>query len=311
MKIKYFKRSEIDIEKWDTIVEQHGNGFPYAFSWYLDIVSEGNWSALIGDDYKIIMPFASNQKLFGVHQIYQPFFTQQLGLISGKQISEEVINQFLKTIPSKFKRINYALNFSNTIEDSNIDKKANYCLSLSPPFEEIKKAFSKNLKRNLKRAKELGLKIGEPLSVDEHLIHFEIEMAKKKAGVSQKHIELLRKLMTACIEKEKGYIKTAYTQNGDLLASTFLLDSPTRIINLIVWSNLKGKQQFATHYLLSQSMKENAESDKIFDFEGSDIPTIADFNRKFGATDFPYPIYKVEKLPFWVNGLLKLKSKIS
>lgn len=308
MNIQYLKRSEIDVKKWNTTVEQHGNGFPYAFSWYLDIVSEENWSALISDDYKIIMPFASNQKLFGVHQIYPPFFTQQLGLISNKPVPKEVITQFLEAIPSKFKRINYALNFSNKIEGSNFATKANYCLSLSPSFEEIQKAFSKNLKRNLKRAKTLGVKFGEPLSVDEHLIHFEREMSKKKAGVSKKHIELLRKLINTSIKKEKGYIKTAYDQNGELLASTFLLNSPTRIINLILWSNLKGKQQFATHYLLSQIMKENAKTDKIFDFEGSNIPTIADFNRKFGATDFPYPIYKVEKLPFWVSGLLKLKG---
>ena len=83
------------------------------------------------------------------------------------------------------------------------------------------------------------------------------------------------------------------------------------IINLLLWTNSKGKKQYAAHFLLSEIMKQNAESNKIFDFEGSNIPSIADFNSKFGATDFPYPIYKVEKLPFWTSGLLKLKDKVS
>lgn len=311
MKIHFLKRSEIDVEKWDAIVDQHGNGFPYAFSWYLDIVANKNWSALITENYKIIMPFAWNQKLFGVHQIYPPFFTQQLGLISEKKISKETIQQFLDAIPPKFKRINYNLNFTNKIEGASFEKKANYLLPLSPSFEEILKGFSKSQKRNVKIAKKLGVKVGTALSVEEHLIHLEREMKIKKAGVSKTKIQILKKLITTCIEKEKGFIKTVYDQNENLLASTFLLDSPTRIINLLLWSNSKGKKQYAAHFLLSQVMKENAESNKVFDFEGSNISSIADFNSKFGATDFTYPIYKVEKLPFWVSGLLKLKNKIS
>ncbi len=296
MQIQLLKRSEIDVEKWDALVESYGNGFPYSFSWYLDIVAQKQWSALIADDYSTILPFCWNRK-FGIPQIYQPFFTQQLGIISNQTISQEDFQEFLEAIPSKYWRVQISFNFKNQYEHQNFRERANHCLPLSHSFEEIQKKFSKSLKRNLKRAKELGVKIKEPLSVEEHLIHFQKEMAIKKVNLSNSQIEILQQLLTTCIEKKKGLIKTAYSQNGEVLSSTFLLDSPTRIINLIVWSNLKGKQQSATHYLLSEIMRANANQDKVFDFEGSNIPTIADFNRKYGAENEAYLLYEKWKFP--------------
>ena len=297
MQIQLLKRSEIDVEKWDALVESNGNGFPYSFSWYLDIVAQKQWSALIADDYSTILPFCWNRK-FGIPQIYQPFFTQQLGIISNQTISQEEFQKFLNAIPSKYWRVQMSFNFKNQFEHQNFRVRVNHCLPLSHSFEEIENKFSKSLKRNLKRAKELGVKINEPLSIKEHLSHFQKEMAIKKVKISNQQVEILQELLKTCIEKKKGLIQTTYGQNGELLASTFLLNSTTRIINLIVWSNLKGKQQYATHYLLSEIMRANANQNKVFDFEGSNIPTIADFNKKFGATDAPYLLYEYIRFPF-------------
>ena len=305
MQIQLLKRSEIDEEKWNLLVEKHGNGFPYAFSWYLDIVALKQWSALVADNYKAILPFCWNRK-FGIPQIYHPSFTQQLGIISGQAISQEDFLIFLNGLPKKYWRIQMTFNFKNQFDHHNFRKRANYCLSLSYPFEKIEENFAKNLNREINRAKKLGLKIGKPLSLNEHLNHFQKQMAIKKVKISAQRMEILQQLLKTCLEKKKGLIKTVYGQNGEVLASTFLLDSPTRIINLILWSNLKGKQQFASHFLLSEIMLANANQDKVFDFEGSNIQTIAFFNRKFGAVDVPYLLFEKERFP--INLIRKLKS---
>jgi hypothetical protein len=57
------------------------NGIVYAYSWYLDIVSPG-WDALVKDDYKSVMPLTWRKK-YGIKYLYQPFFTQQLGVFSS------------------------------------------------------------------------------------------------------------------------------------------------------------------------------------------------------------------------------------
>ena len=290
MQIQLLKRSEIDEEKWNNFVESHGNGFPYAFSWYLDITAQKQWNALVADNYSAILPFCWNRK-FGIPHIYKPPFTQQLGIISNRTIAQNEFEQFLKALPSKYWRTQIPFNFKNEFEHPNFQKKSNYCLSLSPSFDTIQKNFSQNLKRNIKRARALGVKIGKPLSIEEHLQHFKREMSTKKAKLPAHHFEILKQLLRTFIEKEKGIIKTAYSQHGEVLASTFLLNSPIRIINLIVWSNLKGKQQYATHYLLSEIIRANASQEKIFDFEGSNIPTVADFNRRFGGEDVFYLLY--------------------
>ena len=305
MQIQLLKRSEIDVEKWDALVESYGNDFPYSFSWYLDIVAQEQWSALITDDYGTILPFCWGCR-FGIPQIYHPYFTQQLGIISKRPISQDVFQQFLSAIPSKFWRIQIAFNFKNQFEHQNFRERANYCLLLSHPFEEIKKNFAKNLKREINRAKELGVKIGEPLSISEHLLQFKKQMTIKKVKIPPQRMEILQQLLQTCLKKEKGLIKTVYSQKGDVLSSTFLLNSSTRIINLILWSNLKGKQQFASHFLLSEIIRTNANQEKIFDFEGSNIPTIAFFNKKFGAENVPYLLYEWERFP--INLIKKVKS---
>ncbi|OIP03307.1 MAG: hypothetical protein AUJ97_04685 [Bacteroidetes bacterium CG2_30_32_10] len=63
MEIRYLKHKEIDKDKWDNCIEKAFNGIIYAYSWYLDIVSE-NWDALIEDDYKTVFPLTQKKKIW-------------------------------------------------------------------------------------------------------------------------------------------------------------------------------------------------------------------------------------------------------
>ena len=52
---------QIDRKKWDTCIHFAVNGLPYAYTWYLDAVSE-YWDGLVYGDYEAVMPLTWNKK---------------------------------------------------------------------------------------------------------------------------------------------------------------------------------------------------------------------------------------------------------
>ena len=93
MEILYVKNQAIDKQRWDATIEADPKGLPYAYSWYLDKATSGNWDALITPDYEFLLPLPWNRKIFGLHQIYAPLLTQQLG-IAGPNLSEIITLNF-------------------------------------------------------------------------------------------------------------------------------------------------------------------------------------------------------------------------
>lgn len=70
--IHCIKRKDLDIDKYDACIAASVQFRIYAFSWYLDAVSE-NWEVLILNDYEAVMPLPWKQKYF-LKYITQPFF---------------------------------------------------------------------------------------------------------------------------------------------------------------------------------------------------------------------------------------------
>ena len=67
--IRYLKREEIDIQKYDECIENSLESLSYAYSWYLDIVAD-NWDVLVYDNYKAVMPVPWRKKYFVKYCIY-------------------------------------------------------------------------------------------------------------------------------------------------------------------------------------------------------------------------------------------------
>ena len=81
--LQYLKHGEIDFQRWDDCIDHAINSYVYAYSWYLNIVA-GEWDALVEEKdgkYQRVFPLPFRKKA-GIKYIYQPPFTQQLGLFS-------------------------------------------------------------------------------------------------------------------------------------------------------------------------------------------------------------------------------------
>ena len=79
----------------------------------ISIAMVKHWDALVMNDYEAVMPLPHRKKL-SIHYLYQPFLTPVLGVF-GKNISEQLVCNFLEAIPEFFKLWDISLNQSNLI----------------------------------------------------------------------------------------------------------------------------------------------------------------------------------------------------
>ncbi len=59
-----------------------------------------------------------------------------------------------------------------------------------------------------------------------------------------------------------------------------------------------GRAQRANFFLMDHLIQEFSSRNMVLDFEGSELPGIAEFYRKFGSFNQPYPFLRFNHLPF-------------
>jgi len=297
--IKYLPHNEVDKAKWDACITNAPNGLIYAYSFYLDCMAK-NWDALIFDDYVAVMPLTWNKK-FGFHYLYQPAFTASLGVF-GKNLTIKMIDDFIKSIPSKFKLIEISLNSGNFFGDSKGFSllRSNYILQLDKPYEELYKVYRDNHKRNINKAFQSGGSLRKEVSIDE-IIRLNKEQLQHIDGTKPGDYPNFKKLYE--LLKNKGLAKT-YTivdPKNKILASAVFFFSHNRAYYIMVGNHPDGKTIGASHALIDAFIKDHANQNLILDFEGSDIRNLAFFYSGFGASEEIYPALKINKLPWYVR----------
>ena len=301
--IQYISHKEIDKPKWDACIEEAPNGLIYPYSFYLDTMSK-HWDALVLNDYEAIMPLTWNRK-YSFYYLYQPAFTASLGVF-GKNLNKELIDDFIRSIPAKFKLIEISLNAGNITSDPKPFSllRSNYILHLNKPYEEIYKAYRDNHKRNISKALQLGCSVSKEIAVEE-IIQLNKEQLQHIDGTKPEDYPNFKRLYDFL--KNKGQAKTyaIVDPKNKILASAVFFFSHDRAYYIMVGNHPEGKTLGASHALIDAFIKDHAGHDLILDFEGSDMRNLAFFYSSFGATEEIYPALKINKLPWYVRLLKK------
>ncbi len=297
MEISYLKQNEIDIKKWDNCIAGSINGIVYAYSWYLDIVCE-KWEALVMGDYDTVMPLTYNKK-FGISYLYQPAFTQQLGVFSSQNLSEEIVFRFVKSIPKKYSFVEICLNKFNLISpDNNIKthQKITYELELIKDYESLFMRYKKNTIRNIRKAIQNKVTIVPGLKPNDVLNL--IDSSGNKQGYTEKDLAIIRRLIAGAGRKKTGQLYGAYTERNSLCAVGFFVHSNKKVCFILSVANEEAKETGAMFLLIDEFIKQYASRNMILDFEGSNIDGIARFYAGFGAKPANYTAMKINKLFF-------------
>jgi hypothetical protein len=295
--IRYLRHKEIDKKKWDACIDSAVNRIVYAFSWYLDIAGPG-WDALVGDDYATVFPLVHKSKS-GIAYLYQPYFTQQLGVFSTQVLTGEIVTTFLAAIPEKFRFAEIHLNSSNQADPgmTGLTSRANHELDLIHPYETLNAGYSENTRRNLKKATSHQFTLRENIGPDELIALFRGNFGKKEGKLKSGDYEILRRLLGTCLKHTHSRVIGIQAPGGTLCAAAFFLEYKDRVIFHLAASDSLSRGNGAMFFLIDRYIREQAGSALTLDFEGSNDTNVARFYKGFGAREVSYPMVRFNHLP--------------
>jgi len=283
--IRYFKRRDLDVIKYDNCIASAVNSRIYAYSWYLDIVAD-NWDVLVLNDYEAVMPLPWRSKYF-IKYIYPPAWTQQLGVFSKHKIEANLVKEFISSIPKKFKKITIQFNSENDLSSFKIEKRVNYVLNLNKPYEEIYKGFNNNRKRNLKKAGAEKYRIDKKIKANEFFDFYLNEPKNYQLGQDQ--ISTIKDLLKA---NNKAVFIWGIREDEKLIATLIWLKDTNRITYLLPIATKKAKENGLPTLLISNLINKYENSNLFLDFEGSMIDGVANFYKSFGIEKENYFLYQ-------------------
>ncbi len=282
------KRAEIDDNKWNHCIQSSGKPFIYGETWYLDTITDNSWCALVFADYEAVFPLPVKSK-FALKLIYQPFFCQQLGVFC-KPGSEFRYADFLKSIPGYFVRVHLHLNSVLPLPEG-IRKKKNYVLGLNRSYESIKDNFNRDALKNLKKCNEAGITV---VSVED--FSATIQLYRQVWGGLNPHVQSQHYALfaNACAEAQKRGKLLVYQAYADdqLMGSAIFLKSSAYLHYVCAAPTAEGRKAGVMHSIIDTAIREHSGTGFVLDFEGSEIPAVADFYCKFGPEEEFYGVYE-------------------
>jgi len=297
--IRYFKHNQIDKSKWDHCIENSFNKLPYAYTWFLDLVSP-NWDALIDEDYLAVMPLTHRRK-YGLQYLYQPILCQQLGVFSTKNRGVFTIDSFIESIPTKFKLVEINLNTKNCLSDNlkavRKIQNVNYILPLNENFETIQRGYIKNHRKNINKFKE---QFQEPNIQRVTYLEFYrfklgfINQWKNKFSESfkQGYLTILKNL------EELGKMESYLIYDDDkILLGGICYIFVNEMVTVQTFITEIGRKSGVMYFMIDKFIKENATKDLTIDFMGSMIPGVAYWIKGFGSTETYYDFIRCNRLP--------------
>lgn len=304
--IRYIPQKEIDVDKWNACIDAASNGLIYARSWWLDKMA-GDWNALVLGDYKAIMPLTWKRK-WRIQYLYQPYFTPALGII-GQQVDKVIAERFLNHIPSNFKYWEIDLNEANSLigalhkDDCSLKQRTNFMIQLDQDYVSIADKYHRTLKKNLRRIESGDVRITN-ISVDELVSFCKSNYTKVSQKIGEEQYNKLSEALKHAHSLGQLQAIAVASSTGEMLAAYGALTDDKYIYSILGGSSAGGKELGAFYITIDFMIRSNSGCAKTFRFEGSDIESIAFFNRQFGAVERKYPHVKYNGLP-WPLSVLK------
>ncbi|HKR07060.1 MAG TPA: hypothetical protein VJY62_20650, partial [Bacteroidia bacterium] len=264
-----------------------------------------------------VLPLTKNKK-YGIEYLFPPFFTQQLGLFSKNKISENKLNDFLISIPEKFRFIEINLNTGNNFTVNSFVQKKNltHHLNLNSSYQHIFKNYSENLKRNLKKTTKYSQEVIKDADPKKIIKLFRENKGKNLSTLKEKNYQALLKIIETAKQKDilkiygvttlnlKPHVSRIYRETLNLIAGAFFIESNGKTIFIFSGADQEAKTKSSMPLLIDTFIKDHSEKNLILDFEGSNDINLARFYKSFGAEEIVYLQIKKNRLPFplkWIK----------
>lgn len=298
--IRRLKYHEIDFVKYQKAVSEACQLSDFADKEFLDIVSGKNWGLLVYKDYESVMPVAWSNN-FGIKIVQMPALCHQLGVFSVTD-NPEINVLFFKFLKNNFAVSYYAFNKDNVFP-SETQKKKSYMISKNS-YDDVKKNYHIHRRRNVRHTDDVksNTEFNNKVNSDQSIEDFFLENVRGADKLSLKKLYWktlmnLKKagLMNIFTVKYKGDLKSfvAIYEGGRQADYLSLFINSSQLEN-------KNIPSIAIDYQLQQCIEV-----KNFDFMGSNVPSVASFNERFGADGYFFSIMHHQKLNI-IRKIIKL-----
>lgn len=303
--IRFLKNREIDTVLWDETITSAPEGLIYARSFYLDNMAPG-WDALAGENYEWVLPL-TNKRKYGVSYLYQPAFTQQLGVFAKPGVVapfKEIISRLQRLY--RFCEVNWnnSSGFALTGLLLEINEGNNFVLNLSTGYDFICKNYHNDLIKNLKRGRRFDHFYRATNDYKKLIDLYREYYGNRIAHVKENDYLNFSNMCNHAFNYNMLVCREVVDNGNGVMAAALLLFDGKRLYNLMNTTTNAGRKTEANHFLINAIIEEFSGRDILLDFEGSDLPGVKIFYENFGAVNDPYFKLRLNLLP-WPFKVLK------
>lgn len=294
--IRFVRHSDIDPVAWDARLERCANKLWYGSSAVLSAAAPG-WDALIDveNDAQMALPW---RKKFGITYAYQPFLLQQLGPFAALPSPADT-SRFIAALPTHIRFADVYL-CPGTPAPPRLSEQQNITFDLKVPIDALRKRYSENHRRTLKKTELAAAGWEERVPLPELTTFFTGSEQFRRWGIKPDQLQTLARVLATAEQQGHGF-GCGVRSNDGLACAAFFVRWGGRLIFLKGLANEQGRKLHAMHYLIDRVIAEHAEQDLLFDFAGTNDADLARFYMGFGGERSVYLRALVNKLPFPLN----------
>lgn len=328
MSIKYVPYKDLNFSKWDKCINAAYNREIYAYSWFLDSVTD-RWDALIENDYERVMPLPIHM-FTGKSFIYQPLMAPQLGIFSSDPVQKSVISEFIRLVLKKYKHVELAFNKFLQFDPSfgKYKLKQSFDLDLISTYQKTSASFNNETKRKIRFAEDSGLFISKGFIPNEILdFHRDIKMPffqKLKTPFYNK----LRRLISFSIQNRICEIYGVYTPENNLCSLGFIIKAQDKIILYLAASDNFGVRKNAVWFLIDHIIRSFSEKNVIlrlepfifnriinhgkipFRYKEKNLNAQFNISASFGAKKYHYPVFCSKPIPWYNKAIMRITNPV-
>lgn len=311
MMLHFVKHSDINPEKWDTLVLKSSSSSIFLTYECLNLLTLPNsWNAIISDDYSIALPLPTRRK-WTKNYAYTPFFIPQMGILSSQNINPETIELILEAIPDDYVLADIVLNAECECVNNQKDFEfTSYKLGLNHSYDSLYANFSTNTKRNIRHAEKQNFQ----LFLNENIVDETIELFRKNRGALKnvnflnEDYKRLAQVAKYLHSKNLCEIYGVKSNIGELVAAAFFVRDFR-----CTWFWFSGRDNATAgapmFFLMDNFVKNNANTDNVLDFNGSNNKNVSRLYAGFGGVRYNFYGIRRFRSPFW-KLVFKLRAKI-
>jgi hypothetical protein len=172
---------------------------------------------------------------------------------------------------------------------------------------DVKQNYSGLTRRMLKKAEAQNIVYHQDLDINQFTRFLMKELSSKVQDINRKSIDLLTKLLQSLSAAKMLHYEGAVI-GGEFVGGLLVVKTQGRHLYLKGTATTEAKKKGVFYALMNRAILRAQSENAIFDFGGSEIPGVAQFNRNFGAQDMKYCQLSWGKKPLIYTVIQGIKS---